>query len=230
MNVLVIDVGGSNVKTLATGHKTVRKMASGRKLTPSQMVAGVGDLARGWKYDVIALGIPSAVARNQPIGEPPNLGKGWVEFDYAAAFGRPVRIINDAAMQALGAYQGGKMLFLGFGTGLGTTLICDGTIIAMELAHLPYKRATFEDYVGDVALKRDGKKKWRETVDDVIVRLTAALLPEDIVLGGGNARHIQHLPPLCRRGDNADAFTGGFRLWDDRGPRRDKAHVRTVQR
>ena len=230
MNVLVIDVGGSNVKTLATGHKTVRKMASGRKLTPSQMVAGVGDLARGWKYDVIALGIPSAVARNQPIGEPPNLGKGWVEFDYAAAFGRPVRIINDAAMQALGAYQGGKMLFLGFGTGLGTTLICDGTIIAMELAHLPYKRATFEDYVGDAALKRDGKKKWRETVDDVIVRLTAALLPEDIVLGGGNARHIQHLPPLCRRGDNADAFTGGFRLWDDRGLRRDKAHVRTVQR
>ena len=230
MNVLVIDVGGSNVKTLATGHKTVRKMASGRKLTPSQMVAGVGDLARGWKYDVIALGIPSAVARNQPIGEPPNLGKGWVEFDYAAAFGRPVRIVNDAAMQALGAYEGGKMLFLGFGTGLGTTLICDGTIIAMELAHLPYKRATFEDYVGDVALKRDGKKKWRETVDDVIVRLTAALLPEDIVLGGGNARHIQHLPPLCRRGDNADAFTGGFRLWDDRGLRRDKAHVRTVQR
>ena len=230
MNVLVIDVGGSNVKTLATGHKTVRKMASGRKLTPSQMVAGVRDLARGWKYDVIALGIPSAVARNQPIGEPPNLGKGWVEFDYAAAFGRPVRIINDAAMQALGAYQGGKMLFLGFGTGLGTTLICDGTIIAMELAHLPYKRATFEDYVGDAALKRDGKKKWRETVDDVIVRLTAALLPEDIVLGGGNARHIQHLPPLCRRGDNADAFTGGFRLWDDRGLRRDKAHVRTVQR
>ena len=230
MNVLVIDVGGSNVKTLATGHKTVRKMASGRKLTPSQMVAGVGDLARGWKYDVIALGIPSAVARNQPIGEPPNLGKGWVEFDYAAAFGRPVRIINDAAMQALGAYEGGKMLFLGFGTGLGTTLICDGTIIAMELAHLPYKRATFEDYVGDAALKRDCKKKWRETVDDVIVRLTAALLPEDIVLGGGNARHIQHLPPLCRRGDNADAFTGGFRLWDDRGLRRDKAHVRTVQR
>ena len=230
MNVLVIDVGGSSVKILATGQKTVRKMASGRKFTASQMMAGVRVLARGWKYDVIALGLPSAVAHNQPIAEPPNLGNGWVDFDYAAAFGRPVRIINDAAMQALGAYKGGRMLFLGFGTGLGTTLIADGVIIAMELAHLPYKKATFEDYVGDAALKRDGKQKWRENVADVIVRLTAALLPDDIVLGGGNARHIKHLPPLGRRGDNADAFTGGFRLWDHRGLKHDKPRVRTARR
>jgi len=230
MNVLVIDVGGSSVKILATGHKTVRKIASGRKFTARQMVAGVRVLARGWKFDVIALGFPGAVAHNQPIAEPPNLGKGWVDFDYAAAFGCPVRIINDAAMQALGAYEGGRMLFLGFGTGLGTTLIVDGTIVAMELGHLSYKKATFEAYVGDAALKRYGKQKWRENVDDIVARLTAALLPEYIVLGGGNARHItKQLPPLCRRGNNADAFSGGFRLWDVAGLKHGKA-PRTARR
>ncbi len=230
MKVLVVDVGGTNVKILATGHTTGRKMASGRKLTAAQMVAGVRVLARGWKYDVIALGFPGPVSRNRPLAEPPNLGTGWVDFDYAAAFGRPVRMINDAAMQALGAYQGGRMLFLGFGTGLGATLIYDGTIIATELAHLPYRKATFEDYAGDAALKRDGKPVWRENVDDIVVRLTAALLPDDIVLGGGNARHIKRLPPLCRRGDNAHAFAGGFRLWGDGGAKSIKAHVRASRR
>lgn len=216
MNVLVIDVGGSNVKILATGHQKVRKMASGPKLTAEQMVAGVHALAHGWKYDVVALGYPGTVAHNQPTAEPRNLGTGWVDFDYEAALECPVRMINDAAMQALGAYNGGSMLFLGFGTGLGTTLIVDEVIVAMELAHLPYKKKTFEHYVGDAALKSDGKSKWRERVTDVIVRLTAALQPEDVVLGGGNAEHIAQLPPLCRRGDNADAFPGGFRLWADK--------------
>lgn len=215
MNVLVIDVGGSNIKILATGHQRVRKMNSGPKLTAEHMAAGVRALARGWKYDVVALGYPGTVVRDQPSAEPRNLGKGWVGFDYETAFGRPVRMINDAAMQALGAYNGGKMLFLGFGTGLGTALIVKGVIVAMELAHLPYKSATFEHYVGDHALKADGKRKWRKNVNDIISRLTAALQPEDVALGGGNVRHIKDLPPLCRRGNNADAFPGGFRLWTD---------------
>ena len=212
--VLVIDVGGSHVKILATSHRKVRKIRSGPQLTPEQMVADVRALARGWEYDRISLGYPGPVAHNQPSAEPPNLGVGWVDFDYQTAFSCPVRIINDAAMQALGAYAGGRMLFLGFGTGLGTTLIVDGVIVAMELAHLPYKRGTFESYVGDAALKRVGKLQWLEHVADVVARLSAALLPEDIVLGGGNVRHITRLPPLARRGDNADAFAGGFRMWD----------------
>ena len=218
MNILVIDVGGSHVKVLASGQKEVRRMDSGPKLTPKAMVAGVKTLAKGWKYDRVSIGYPGVVARNQPAHEPHNLGKGWIAFDYRKAFGRPVRMVNDAAMQALGGYAGGKMLFLGFGTGLGTALIVDGTLVPMELAHLPYKRATFEDYVGEQAMERDGKPKWRRTCTDVIERLIAALQPEDVVLGGGNAVHFNELPPRCRLGSNANAFPGGLRMWADGVP------------
>lgn len=214
MNVLVVDVGGTRVKILATGQKVGRRMDSGPMLTPAQMVAGVRALAQGWKYDAVAMGYPGPVVRNRPVKEPYNLGKGWIDFDYETAFGCPVKIINDAAMQALGSYKGGKMLFLGFGTGLGSTLIVDGVIVPMELAHLPYKKATFEDYVGEHALERDGKKKWRKHVADVIARLVAALEPEDVVLGGGNSANLKELPPRCRLGNNANAFAGGFRLWE----------------
>lgn len=213
MDVLVIDVGGTHVKILATGRATERKLASGPKLTAAQMAAGVRALARGWKYDAVSIGYPGPVVRNRPAAEPHNLGAGWVDFDYEAAFRRPVRMINDAAMQALGSYEGGKMLFLGFGTGLGTTLIVDGVVVPMELAHLPYRRATFEDYVGEHALARMGERKWRRHALDVIERLAAALAPEDIVLGGGNARLLRELPPRCRLGGNANAFPGGLRLW-----------------
>ena len=213
MNVLTIDVGGTHVKILATGQREPQKFESGPNMTPRQMVAGVKKLARDWKYDVVSLGYPGAVARNQPVAEPHNLAKGWVKFDYSAAFGCPVKIINDAAMQALGNYRGGKLLFLGLGTGLGSALIVDGVVVPMELAHLPYRKATFEDYVGVRALERDGKKKWRKQVNDVIARLVAALLPDEVVLGGGNVKRLKELPAGCRAGENANAFAGGFRIW-----------------
>ncbi len=219
MNVLVIDVGGSHVKIMATGHADERRMVSGPALTAAQMAAGVRRLARGWKYDAVAIGFPGPVAHDRPVAEPVNLGKGWVGFDYAKAFGRPVRMVNDAAMQALGGYRGGKMLFLGFGTGLGTTLIVDGVLVPMELAHLPYRKATFEDYVGERALLRFGRRKWEKYVGDVVARLTAALEPEDVVLGGGNAARLRDLPPRCRIGANTNAFPGGFRLWAHAGRR-----------
>ena len=219
MNVLVIDVGGTHVKILATGKKVERRMVSGPKLTAEQMVTGVRALAQGWKYDAVTIGYPGPVVRNKPVKEPFNLGRGWVDLDYEVAFGCPVKIINDAAMQALGSYQGGSMLFLGLGTGLGSALIVDDVIVPMELAHLPYKKATFEDYVGERALERDGKKKWRTHVVDVIARLVAALEPEDVVLGGGNSPNLKELPPRCRLGNNANAFPGGFRLWEQPGTR-----------
>jgi polyphosphate glucokinase len=218
MKILVVDVGGSHVKILASGQTTVRRMESGPTLTPKQMVDGVKALAKGWKYDRVSIGYPGVVSRDKPVYEPHNLGKGWVGFDYEKAFGCPVRIVNDAAMQALGGYGGGKMLFLGFGTGLGTALIVDGMLVPMELAHLPYKRATFEDYVGEHAQERDGKNKWRKNCVDVIERLIAALQPEDIVIGGGNAVHLTELPPRCRLGANANAFPGGLRMWADQAP------------
>jgi polyphosphate glucokinase len=218
--VLVIDVGGTHVKIMATGHRDIRKMPSGPGMTARQMVAGVKKLAQGWDYDVVAIGYPGPVAHDRPTAEPHNLAPGWVRFDFAKAFRVPVRMVNDAAMQALGDYEGGKMLFLGFGTGLGTTLVVDGTLVPMELAHLPYRKATFEDYVGERALLGEGKRKWRTAVADVVARLAAALQPDDIVLGGGNAVHIKDLPPKCRRGDNARAFPGGFRLWADAAPRK----------
>lgn len=213
MKILVIDVGGTHVKILATGQKDVLKFDSGPDLTAEQMVAGVKKLAAAWAYDVVTIGFPGPVLRNRPVAEPHNLGPGWVGFDYEAAFSRPVKLVNDAAMQALGSYNGGKMLFLGFGTGLGTAMIVDGVIEPMELGHLHYGKATYEDYVGLRGLEKRGKKKWRRRVADVIERLRAALGPDDIVLGGGNAKFLKEIPDGCRLGDNANAFVGGFRLW-----------------
>ena len=215
MNVLTIDIGGTNVKILAAGQDKPRKFPSGPTLTPKDMVAGVKKLARGWTYDAVSIGYPGLVVQGRPVSEPRNLGKGWVGFDYPAAFGKPVKIINDAAMQALGSYKGtGKMLFLGFGTGLGSTLIADGIVEPMELAHLPYRKGTYEDYVGRRGLDKRGKKKWRRHVEDVVARLSAALEPDDVVLGGGNATKLKDLPPGSRLGNNGNAFLGGFRLWE----------------
>jgi polyphosphate glucokinase len=214
MNILVVDVGGTNVKILASGKDAARKFVSGPNLTPSRMVAGVKQLAAEWQYDAVSIGYPGPVIRGKIAKEPHNLGAGWLGFDFEAAFGCPVRLINDAAMQALGSYKGGRMLFIGLGTGLGSALILDGIVQPTELAHLPYKKGTFEDYVGLRGLKRLGKKKWRSCVLDVVARLVAALEPEDVVLGGGNVKELKELPPLCRAGTNAAAFSGGFRLWE----------------
>jgi len=213
MNVLVIDVGGTHVKVLATGQKEHREFESGPKLTPRIMVTRVKRLTKDWKFDAISMGYPGPVLHHRPMAEPHNLGAGWVGFDFRAAFKRPVRIINDAAMQALGSYRRGKMLFLGLGTGLGTTLIVDGIIEPMELGHLPYRKQTYEDYVGIRGLKKHGKKKWRRYVEDVVKHLRAALEPDDVVLGGGNVKKLKKLPKGCRAGDNTNAFLGGFRLW-----------------
>jgi polyphosphate glucokinase len=215
MHVLVVDIGGTHVKILATGQDEPRKFISGSTLTPEQMVVEVKKLAQGWKYDVISIGYPGVVLHGRPIAEPHNLGRGWVHFDYLTAFGRPVTIINDAAMQALGSYKGGKMLFLGLGTGLGSALIVDGVVEPMELGHLPYKKGTYEQYVGRRGLEKRGKKKWRRHVAHVVASFIAALEPDDVVLGGGNVKKLKELPPGCRIGDNANAFLGGFRLWED---------------
>jgi polyphosphate glucokinase len=217
--VLVVDVGGTSVKILASGQSARRSLPSGPKLTPKRMVTQVRKLAADWSYDVVSIGYPGPVLHGCPVAEPYNLGRGWVGFDFAAAFGRPVKVINDAAMQALGSYRGGKMLFLGLGTGLGSALIVDGIVEPMELAHLPYKKSTFEDYVGRAGLERHGKKKWRRHVADVVARLAAALEPDDTVIGGGNVARLNALPPHSRAGDNADAFRGGFRLWTKEGAR-----------
>jgi polyphosphate glucokinase len=213
MNVLVVDVGGTHVKILATGQKEAREFPSGPTLTAKQMVAGVKKLAGDWKYDAVSIGYPGPVIRNRLLAEPHNLGRGWVGFDFKAAFKRPVKIVNDAAMQALGSYKGGKLLFLGLGTGLGSAMIVDGIVEPMELGHLPYKKRTFEHYVGARGYERLGKKKWRKEVADVVSSLVAALEPEDVVLGGGNAKKLKELPPGSRVCGNADAFGGGFRLW-----------------
>jgi polyphosphate glucokinase len=215
MNVLVVDVGGTHVKILATGQKERRRFPSGPALTAEQMVRGVKELAGDWKYDAVSIGYPGPVLHGKPVAEPHNLAAGWVQFDFGAAFGCPVKVINDAAMQALGSYKAGKLLFLGLGTGLGSTMILDGIVEPMELGHLPYKKGTYEDYVGLRGLDRLGKKKWRQYVADVVAALIAALQPDDVVLGGGNVKKLKELPPGCRVGDNANAFQGGFRLWEE---------------
>ena len=215
MKVLVVDVGGTHVKILATGQTEHREFASGATMTPTEMVAGVLHSAEGWDYEVVSMGYPGPVLRGKPVSEPHNLGSGWVGFDFESAFKHPVKIINDAAMQALGSYRGGRMLFLGLGTGLGSAMIVDGILEPMELGHLPYKKATFEDYVGIRGLKRLGRKKWRKHVEDVVERLAAAMQADEIVLGGGNVKKLKELPPHCREGDNDNAFVGGFRLWEE---------------
>jgi polyphosphate glucokinase len=216
-NVLVVDVGGTHVKILASGQKAAREFASMPAMSAAQMVAGVKALAGDWRYDAVAVGYPGPVLGNRPTAEPHNLGRGWAGFDFATAFGVPAKVINDAAMQALGSYNGGRMLFLGLGTGLGTAMIFNGIVEPMELGHLPYRKATFEDYVGRRGFERLGKKKWRRHVDEVIALLRAALLPDDVVIGGGNADKVGELPEGCRLGDNANAFAGGFRLWANAG-------------
>jgi len=211
--VLVIDVGGTSIKLLATGQPQRRMFPSGSSMTPGPMVKRVKTMVADWPYDAISIGYPGPVLRGRPIAEPYNLGKGWMGFDFAKAFKHPVKVVNDAAMQALGSYRGGKMLFLGLGTGLGSAMVVDGIVEPMELGHLPYKKGTYEDYVGRAGLERDGKKRWRRHVKDVVERLIAALEPDDVVLGGGNVKKLKKLPDRCRAGDNNNAFVGGFRLW-----------------
>lgn len=215
MNVLVVDVGGNNVKVLASGRDEPRKVASGPTLTAEQMVEAVQKLTKDWKYDVVSIGFPGPVVHGRIMMEPHNLGRGWVGFDLAAKFGKPVQVINDAAMQALGSYDGGRMLFLGLGTGLGSTLIIEKVVAPMELAHLPYRKGrTYEDYVGERGLKRLGKRKWRRAVEDVVARFKTALVVDYVVIGGGNARKLKEMPPGARLGDNKNAFVGGCRLWE----------------
>src|SRR6516165_3577454 len=215
-NILTIDVGGSHVKFMTNRVRKKREFSSGQQLSAEAMVKRVKDLTKDWSYDVVSLGYPGPVLRNRPIAEPYNLGHGWAGFDFASAFECPTRVVNDALLQALGNYKGGRMLFLGLGTGLGSAMIVDGVLQPMELGHLPYRRdKTFEDYVGAAGLKRLGTKKWRRKVADVVQRLAAALQPEYIVLGGGNAEKIERLPRRTRRGRNNDAFVGGFKLWGD---------------
>ncbi len=214
LKILVLDVGGTHVKALATGHKTFVEIDSGPKMTPRKMVADIRKAIDGWEFAVASIGYPGPVLHGKPVAEPHNLGHGWVGFDFKKALGCPVKIINDAAMQALGHYDGGRMLFLGLGTGLGSAMIVDGVLEPMELAHLPYKHGrTYEDYIGLRGLKRLGKKKWRVYVFDVVARLKAALEADYVVLGGGNAKVLKKLPPGARLGENTYAFRGGYRLW-----------------
>lgn len=236
MKILAVDVGGTHVKILATRQTQKREIVSGPGMTARQMVSAVKKLAKGWAYDVVSVGFPGPVLHGRPLAEPHNLGPGWAGFDFASAFGLPVKVVNDAAMQALGSYRGGRMLFLGLGTGLGTAMILNGIVEPMELGHLPYKKGTFEDYVGDRGLHRVGKKRWRKLVKDVIERLVAATEPDDVVIGGGNLIHLKTLPKGCRAGNNDNAFIGGFRMWDsarapiNRGSKKKKPTVAGKQR
>jgi polyphosphate glucokinase len=218
MNILVIDVGGTSVKFTATGQSEPQKFASGMDLTAQRMVDQVQKAVADWSFDAITIGYPGPVIGGRIAKEPVNLGPGWLGFDFHTAFNKPVRLINDAAMQALGSYSGGRMLFLGLGTGLGSCAIYDSVICPMELGHLPYRKGrTFEEYVGQAGMKALGRRKWQAAVYDVVARLQAALLPEYVVLGGGNVKRLDELPPGCRQGSNQNAFDGGFRLWEMNG-------------
>jgi predicted NBD/HSP70 family sugar kinase len=215
MNVLVLDIGGTNVKMGLTGQEEVRKVPSGPDLTPQAMAERVKETVKEWNYDAVSVGFPAPVVRGHILQEPANLGPGWLGFNFEEAFGKPVRVLNDAAMQALGSYEGGRMLFLGLGTGLGTTLVIDNLVAPMELAHLPYrKKRTYEDYVGERGLRRLGRKKWQAFVEDVVRRFKAAFVVDYVVLGGGNSKKLLRLPPNSRLGDNRNAMLGGFRLWE----------------
>jgi polyphosphate glucokinase len=215
--ILAVDVGGQHVKARVTGEDEKRRFESGPKLTAQQMVDGVLELVDGWSWDVVSVGVPTPVHGGRVAVEPINLGKGWTGFDYEAAFGKPTKIVNDAAMQALGSHEGGRMLFLGLGTGLGSAFVVDGVVEPMELGHLPFRKKTFEDYVGERGRERLGRKRWEKAVHETVEAFTTALEPEYVVLGGGNADKLSELPPLCRLGDNENAFLGGFRLWRDAG-------------
>ena len=219
-SVLAIDIGGTNVKLLVTGAREVRKIPSGPALTPREMATKVKAAVKDWVFDMISIGYPGPVVQGRPLNDPHNLAPGWVKFDFRKAFGRPVKIINDAAMQALGSYRKGRMLFLGLGTGLGSAMIVDGVLQPMELAHLPYKKGrTYEDYLGKRGLDRLGKKKWEKNVFEVVAQLRQAVQAEDVVLGGGNAKKLSHLPAGVRLGGNKNAFIGGFRMWQDESVR-----------
>jgi len=221
MNILAIDIGGSHVKVLRSGCDIgeVRHAHSGPEMGPGQMVAVARGLSRGWEFDVVSIGYPGPVRTGRPAADPWHLGPGWVGFDFEAAFGCPVKLVNDAAMQALGSYEGGRALFLGLGTGLGSALVVDGVLVPLELAHLPYRKGrTYEDYLGETGRQKRGPRKWRRSVADVARRFQEAFLVDYVVLGGGNVRHFDNLPPGCRRGDNDHAFAGGFRLWDTQKP------------
>jgi len=212
--ILVLDIGGTNVKVAGTGRTEAIKIPSGPKLTPAKMVREVKKAVRGWDYQAVSIGYPGMVAHGRPAHDPRNLGPGWVGFDFRKAFGRPVKLINDAAMQALGSYEGGRMLFLCLGTGLGSAMVADGVLEPLELAHLPYRRGkTFEDFVGLRGLERLGKKKWRKHVDRIVKHFIWALEADHVVLGGGNSKKLKTLPPKCRLGDNSLAIKGGLRLW-----------------
>jgi predicted NBD/HSP70 family sugar kinase len=211
--VLAVDVGGSHVKILVSGETASRRAPSGPTLTPSDMVTAALGAARGWRWDVVSVGVPAPVHGGRVLSEPFNLGKGWVAFDFEEAFGAPTRVIDDAAMQALGSYDGGTMLFLGLGTGLGTALIADGILEPMEIGHLPFKKHTYEDYLGERGRKKRGTKRWQKLVAEAVEQLRAALEPDSIVLGGGNAAKLDQLPPKAQLGSNSNAFTGGFRIW-----------------
>lgn len=215
--ILVVDIGGTNVKVKHSSSDEVKKFPSGADLTPQQMVAGLQEITNGLEFDAITIGFPGPVVHGKIQREPVNLGKGWMDFDFSV-FGKPYKLINDAAMQALGSYQGGRMLFLGLGTGLGATLILDGVVAPLEIGHLPYRKGrTYEQIVGTSGLKRLGKKKWRRAVADTVDRLRRALVADYVVLGGGNIKKLKELPPETRLGANTNAFVGGVRLWDDGG-------------
>jgi polyphosphate glucokinase len=213
--VLAVDVGGSHVKLLAEGETEPRRFDSGPALTARQMVDGALQTVDGWDYDAVSIGIPAPIHHGRLAVDPVNLGTEWVGFDFEGAFGKPTKIVNDAAMQAIGSYEEpGRMLFLGLGTGLGSAMIDDGLVEPMELGHLPFRKKTFEDYVGTAAMNRLGKKEWRKAVRETVDHLYRALEPDYVVIGGGNAKELHELPPYARRGDNLNAFKGGFRLWD----------------
>lgn len=215
MKVLVVDVGGTHVKLRSSGRRLTVKIPSGPALTPRRLVRDVLAATQGWRYDVLTLGLPCPIVRGRPVGDPHNLGPGWRRFGYERAFGKPVRLINDAAMQALGSAAGGRMLFLGLGTGLGSALVDEGRVLPLELAHLPYRDGlSYEDHLGIRGLERMGLARWRHHVARVSEMLRVALVADHVVLGGGNVHRLRRMPPHCRRGDNDNAFRGGLRVWE----------------